>query len=189
MKHLPNKVNDLVMHQASSARTAILDVVFMVAGAQDLKVLKAKQDLPITLLNTMTKELVITEQITNKICHELMNGTPLARIARDKDMPGLTRIYKEITNNKSFSNRIQECRRIGAQSYIEKAMDELEHADNRNIMIVREKVQLAKWLASKLIPIYGDRQEIKQETKIEITWSNDNKSMINVNVPEEINDV
>jgi hypothetical protein len=128
----------------------------------------------------MSKELVITEQITNKICQELMNGVPLARIAKDKDMPSLTRIYKQISKDKEFSNRIQECRRIGAQSYIDKAMDELEHADNRNIMIVREKVQLAKWLASKLIPIYGDKQEIKQETKIEITWTKPEENMVDV---------
>jgi len=113
-----------------------------------------------------------------------MNGIPLARISKDKDMPGLTRIYKEIANNKKFSEQIQECRRIGAQSYIEKAMDELEHADNRNIMIVREKVQLAKWLASKLIPVYGDKQEIKQETKIEIAWSTNTKDIVNV-TPED----
>ena len=128
----------------------------------------------------MSKELVITEQITNKICQELMNGVPLARIANDKDMPSLTRIYKQISKDKEFSNRIQECRRIGAQSYIDKAMDELEHADNRNIMIVREKVQLAKWLASKLIPIYGDKQEIKQETKIEITWTKPEENVVDV---------
>jgi hypothetical protein len=128
----------------------------------------------------MSKELVITEQITNKICQELMNGVPLIRIAKDKDMPSLTRIYKQISKDKEFSNRIQECRRIGAQSYIDKAMDELEHADNRNIMIVREKVQLAKWLASKLIPIYGDKQEIKQETKIEITWTKPEENVVDV---------
>jgi len=132
----------------------------------------------------MSKELVITQQITDKICQQLMNGIPLARISKDKDMPGLTRIYKEIANNKKFSEQIQECRRIGAQSYIEKAMDELEHADNRNIMIVREKVQLAKWLASKLIPVYGDKQEIKQETKIEIAWSTNTKDIVNV-TPED----
>ena len=128
----------------------------------------------------MSKELVITKTIADKICQQLMNGIPLARISKDKDMPGLTRIYKEISNNKDFSRQIQECRKIGAQSYIEKAMDELEHADNRNIMIVREKVQLAKWMASKLIPIYGDKQEIKQETKIEIAWSNPNKDVVDV---------
>jgi len=104
----------------------------------------------------------------------------VARIAKDKDMPGLTRIYKEIQKNKEFSNQIQESRRIGAQSYIENAMEELEHADNRNIMIVREKVQLAKWLASKLIPVYGDKQEIKQETKIEIAWSSNKDNVVDV---------
>ena len=44
----------------------------------------------------MSKELIITEQTTNKICNELMNGVPLARLAKQKDMPSLTRIYKEI---------------------------------------------------------------------------------------------
>ena len=133
----------------------------------------------------MSKELVITDKITDKICQELMNGVPLARLARQKDMPSLTRIYKEITNNKSFLDKINEARRIGAQTYIENAMDELEHADNRNIMIVREKVGLAKWLASKLIPVYGDKQEIKQETKIEITWSKNNDEVVDV-TPDEM---
>jgi hypothetical protein len=133
----------------------------------------------------MSKELVITKQISEKICQQLMQGVPLARISKDKDMPGLTRIYKEISNNKEFSKQIQECRRIGAQSYIEKAMDELEGADNRNIMIVREKVQLAKWLASKLIPIYGDKQEIKQETKIEIAWSKPENDVVDV-TPDDV---
>ena len=135
----------------------------------------------------MSKELVITDKITDKICQELMNGVPLARLARAKDMPGLTRIYKEIGKDKNFLARINEARRIGAQTYIENAMDELEHADNRNIMIVREKVQLAKWLASKLIPIYGDKQEIKQETKIEIQWSTPKDNIVDVTPgPEEL---
>ena len=78
-----------------------------------------------------------------------------------------------------FANKITEARKFGAQTYIEKAMDELETADNRNIMVVREKVQLAKWIASKLIPVYGDKQEIKQDTNITIQWSND-KDVVNV---------
>ncbi len=135
----------------------------------------------------MSKELVITKTIADKICQQLMSGVPLARISKDKDMPGLTRIYKEIAKNKEFSNQIQECRRIGAQSYIEQAMEELEHADNRNIMIVREKVQLAKWMCSKLIPVYGDKQEIKQETKIEIQWSTPKDNIVDVTPgPEEL---
>ena len=128
----------------------------------------------------MTKELVITENLTSKICQELMNGVPLARLARSKDYPSLTRIYKQIMKDKGFANRITEARRFGAQTYIEKAMDELETADNRNIMVVREKVQLAKWIASKLIPVYGDKQEIKTDTTIEIKWNTNDKNVVDV---------
>ena len=128
----------------------------------------------------MTKELIITDSLTNKICQEIMQGIPLARLARSKDMPSLTRIYKEIQKNKNFSNKINEARRVGAQTYIENAMSELETADNRNIMVIREKVQLAKWIASKLIPMYGDKQEIKQDTNITIQWTTPNNKEINV---------
>ena len=128
----------------------------------------------------MTKELVITEQLTSKICQELMNGVPLARLARSKDYPSLTRIYKQIMKDKGFANKITEARKFGAQTYIEKAMDELETADNRNIMVVREKVQLAKWIASKLIPVYGDKQEIKQDTNITIQWSTKDDDVVDV---------
>ena len=128
----------------------------------------------------MTKELVITENLTSKICQELMNGVPLARLARDKSYPSLTRIYKQIMKDKGFASRITEARKFGAQTYIEKAMDELETADNRNIMVVREKVQLAKWIASKLIPVYGDRQEIKQDTNITIQWNNPDDKVVDV---------
>ena len=137
----------------------------------------------------MTKELIITDQITNKICQELMQGVPLARLARSKEYPSLTRIYKQIMKDKSFSNRIQEARRVGAQTYIENAMDQLETADNRNIMVVREKVQLAKWLASKLIPIYGDKQEIKQDTNITIQWSTPDNKEINVTPNKEESEI
>ena len=135
----------------------------------------------------MSKELIITDKISNKICQDLMLGIPLARLARSKEMPSLTRIYKQIAKDKSFSNRINECRRIGAQTYIENAMDLLETADNRNIMVVREKVQLAKWMASKLIPIYGDKSEIKTDTRIEIQWNIPDNKEINV-TPVDVNE-
>ena len=48
----------------------------------------------------MTKELIITDKLTNKICQELMLGIPLARLARSKEMPSLTRIYKQIMKDK-----------------------------------------------------------------------------------------
>jgi hypothetical protein len=35
-------------------------------------------------------------------------------------------------------------------------------------------------MCSKLIPVYGDKQEIKQETKIEIAWSNNKDDVVDV---------
>jgi len=52
-------------------------------------------------------------------------------------------------------------------------------------MIVREKVGLAKWLASKLIPVYGDRQEVKTDTTIEIKWNTNDKNVVDV-TPDDV---
>ena len=37
-------------------------------------------------------------------------------------------------------------------------------------MVVREKLHHYRWLASKLLPIYSDKQEIIQDTKVTIEW-------------------
>ena len=72
-------------------------------------------------------------------------------------------------------------------------IEELEGADNRNIQVVREKLHHYRWLASKLIGIYGDKQEIRTDSKIEITWNmpdvntNTNTNVIDVSVSPDDN--
>ena len=128
----------------------------------------------------MTKELALTTEIENNIIDQLMSGTPLSRICRNKEMPSLSKVYNWIKENKEFSKNLIQARRIGAQSYIDQALEALETADNKNIMVIREKAQMARWMASKLIPIYGDKQQIIQDTKIEITWNTPDKDLHNV---------
>ena len=99
-------------------------------------------------------------------------------------MPGLTRIYKEIAKNKEFSNQIQECRRIGAQSYIEQAMEELEHADNRNIMIVREKSNLLNGCAANSFQFMEINKRSNKKLK-EIAWNNNKDNVVDV-TPDEV---
>ena len=74
-----------------------------------------------------------------------------------------------------------------------KMIEELEFADNKNIAVVREKLHHYRWMASKLIGIYGDKQEIKQDTNIQITWSNTDqenyKDVTNTVSPEATNSV
>ena len=38
-------------------------------------------------------------------------------------------------------------------------------------MVVREKLHHYRWLSSKLLPnLYGDKQEVIQDTKVTIEW-------------------
>ncbi len=138
-------------------------------------------------------ELVLTSEIENSIVSQLMNGTPLTKICKDKNSPSLSKVYKWIATNKEFADKILTARRVGAQTYLDSMIEELESADNRNIQIVREKLHHYRWLASKLIGVYGDKQEIKTDSKIEITWNvpdvntNTNTNVIDVNVSADDN--
>ena len=122
-----------------------------------------------------------------------MNGKPLTRICQDKANPSLSKVYDWIAEDKDFAEKILTARKIAAQTYLDKMIEELEFADNKNIAVVREKLHHYRWMASKLIGIYGDKQEIKQDTNIQITWSNTNqenyKDVTNSVSPEAANSV
>jgi len=45
--------------------------------------------------------------------------------------------------------------------------------------LVREKLHHYRWLASKLLPsLYGDKQEIIQDTKVQITWEQPEQKIV-----------
>ena len=121
----------------------------------------------------MTKKLELTTAISNDIETLLMNGTPLTTICQTKGSPSLSKVYEWIRNDKEFAAKIILSRRIAAQTYLDRMITELENADNKNIMVIREKLHHYRWMASKLISIYGDKQEVKVDQKIEITWNQD----------------
>ena len=100
-----------------------------------------------------------------------MEGKPLTQICKDKDQPSLSTVYKWIAKHKDFANKLLTARRIGCQTYLDKMIEELEVADNKSIMVVREKLHHYRWLSSKLLPnLYGDKQEVIQDTKVTIEW-------------------
>ena len=121
----------------------------------------------------MTKKLELTTAISNDIETLLMNGTPLTTICQTKGSPSLSKVYEWIRNDKEFAAKIIQSRRIAAQTYLDKMITELEAADNKNIMVIREKLHHYRWMASKLISIYGDKQQVNVDQKIEITWNQD----------------
>ena len=91
--------------------------------------------------------------------------------------PSLSKVYDWISEDKEFANKIMVSRRIGSQTYLDRMIEELEQADNKNIMVIREKLHHYSWLASKLLgQIYGDEKRIAVDQKIEISWSDQDKT-------------
>ena len=91
--------------------------------------------------------------------------------------PSLSKVYDWISEDKEFANKIMVSRRIGSQTYLDRMIEELEQADNKNIMVVREKLHHFRWLASKLLgQIYGDEKRIAVDQRIEISWSDQDKT-------------
>ena len=120
----------------------------------------------------MTKKLELTVQIADDIERLLMNGTPLTTICQNKDAPSLSKVYEWIRSDKDFADKILTARKIAAQTYLDKMITELETADNKSIAVTREKLIHYRWMASKLVAVYGDKQQIEVDSKIDITWHN-----------------
>ena len=119
----------------------------------------------------MTKKLELTPAIADDIERLLMNGTSLVAICQTKGSPSLSKVYDWMRTDKEFSNRIMNARKIAAQTYLDKMIIELENADAKNIAVTREKLIHYRWLSSKLIAIYGDKQQVEVDQKIDITWN------------------
>ena len=128
----------------------------------------------------MSKKLELTTAITNDIETLLMNGTPLTTICQTKGSPSLSKVYEWIRTDKEFANKILTARKIAAQTYLDKMIEELETADNKSIAITREKLIHYRWMASKLVAVYGDKQQVEVDQKIEITWNAPDQDIKNV---------
>jgi len=127
----------------------------------------------------MTKKLELTSEISKDIQLKLMEGIPLTTICQAKGFPSLSKVYNWCAENKEFAQQIMNSRRLGSQTYLDRMIEELENADSKNIMVIREKLHHYRWLASKLLgQIYGDKKEVQVDQKIEIKWSNDEDDVI-----------
>ena len=135
----------------------------------------------------MTKALELTSTITDQICQELMSGKPLTSICRNKDLPSLSTVHRWIDKHPSFAKQILQARRVGTQYYLDKMIEELETVSAKDVGIVREKLHHYRWLASKLLPsLYGDKQEVVQDTKVTITWQQPDMKVVDGEVVKDL---
>ena len=137
----------------------------------------------------MTKKLELTSQISADIETLLMNGTPLTTICQTSGSPSLSKVYEWIRTDKEFANKILTARKIAAQTYLDKMITELENATAKDIAITREKLIHYRWMASKLVAVYGDKQQIEVDQKIEITWNDPDRDKVFENDIKNVSDV
>ena len=137
----------------------------------------------------MSNKLELTPAISADIETLLMNGTPLTTICQTKGSPSLSKVYEWIRTDKEFANKILTARKIAAQTYLDKMITELENADNKSIAITREKLIHYRWMASKLVAVYGDKQQIEVDQKIEITWNDPDRDKVFENDIKNVSDV
>ena len=137
----------------------------------------------------MSNKLLLTPAIAEDIERLLMNGTSLVAICQTKGSPSLSKVYDWMRTDKEFSNKIMNARKIAAQTYLDKMIIELENADAKNIAVTREKLIHYRWLSSKLIGIYGDKQQVEVDQKIEIKWNNADEDKTFENEIKNVSDV
>jgi len=113
----------------------------------------------------------------------------LTTICQTKGSPSLSKVYEWIRTDKEFANKILTARKIAAQTYLDKMITELENADNKSIAITREKLIHYRWMASKLVAVYGDKQQIEVDQKIEITWNDPDRDKVFENDIKNVSDV
>ena len=114
-----------------------------------------------------------SEKLLSEIVENLQLGKTLTSICERKDMPNLATVYKWTNADKDLFNRIMDARKTGAMTVIDQCRDLLnKETPPQEVMLLRERVGFGKWLASKLVGVYGDKQTIENvgEPMIKIVW-------------------
>ena len=91
--------------------------------------------------------------------------------------------------NKEFADKIVTARRIACQTYLDRMITELENANAKDVGLLRERLVHFRWMASKLIPIYNDKQQIEVDQRIEITWNTPDTNKIIENDIETVTEL
>ena len=122
------------------------------------------------------QELITINQ-ADTICEKLTNGLTLVEILEDKQYPfSLMKFYNYLKKNPELEERITEARKHGIQTLVDKMLriyDSDKVPDQSLILFLRDKQSFLKWIAGKITDIYSDNkvQNIKQDTSLNISWS------------------
>ena len=95
------------------------------------------------------------------------------------------KFYHFLKKNPELNERITEARKNGVQTLIDKLLQVFQYQEIENpnqILWIREKTKFITFLANKLTDLYSDNkvQNIKSDSKISISWEDNQSDMIDV---------
>ena len=114
-----------------------------------------------------------SNQLLQTIIEQLQLGNSLTSICRPKEMPNLATLYKWMNVDKDFKENVFDARRMGAMTWLDKMQDLLDQdIEPQQVQLLREKLQHARWMASKIIPAFNDKviNENIGDPIIKIIW-------------------
>ena len=124
----------------------------------------------------MPKKKTVAVALKQKedILANLQEGETLINISKKDNTPSLSTMHKWCRDDDDFSRQVETARAAGAIFYVEKLI-ELTESDVKpqDVMWIREKISTYKWLATKLLPQFSDRQHIESYNKhevVNISW-------------------
>ena len=118
--------------------------------------------------------MVKSETLCERLVERLELGEPLSVIAKDKEFPNVSTIYKWCRKDKKLRERIMEARKQGVWTLLDKIAEEMQIPKTpQETHFLREKWGHLRWLSSKLLSdTFGDKQKVEQkiDNHLIITW-------------------
>lgn len=114
-----------------------------------------------------------SENIYKQIIEAVELGTTLTQVCRSKDMPGLTTVHTWMKQDQKFKEQLLDARRIGAMVWLDKMQDMLDQdTEPTKVQLLRERLFHARWMASKLVSVFGEKKTVENvgDPLIKIVW-------------------
>jgi len=122
----------------------------------------------------MSNKVIPKVEIKDQLLAYLQEGETLINIAKKKGMPSLSSLHRMIRDDSDYSMKVEQARSQGALYWVEQAINlTQEDLKPQEVMWAREKLSTWKWLATKLLPQFSDRQHITSHNRhevVQISW-------------------
>ena len=117
-----------------------------------------------------------SEKVLLELIDRLELGNTLTSICKSNEMPGLSTVNAWCKNDNKIKERILDARRMGAMTWLDKMQDLLDtEVEPSQVQWNRERLHHARWVASKLVSVFGDKQTVVNEgdNVITVVWKDE----------------